>query len=244
MKYLVDLDGTLLLENGPAVGAVAFVAELVRRNCDFRVMTNSIRSPRAISERLQNAGMAIPETRILNPIAAINGFLSDCGIRSAWIVGSAAEVAQVNAAQETEHPELLILLDFEKENCAYAELQRVFALLQRGVPAIAASGSPWYLRDGHKRLDTGAFVRLLESATGMPIRIFGKPSGEYFAEGIRALGGSAQDITVVGDDWSTDIAGGSHARCRTTLVATGKYRAGDEARCPPDRLVATLAELL
>lgn len=244
MNYLVDLDGTLLLGNGTGAGAREFVGEITRRGCGFRVMTNSIAAPHAVSDRLRKSGLDIPETLILNPIAAINGFLSGRGIRSAFIVGSAAEADQINVPHETETPEILILLDFEKQNCAYAELQRIFAFVQRGVPAIAASGSPWYLRDGIKHLDTGAFVRLLEGASGTPVRVFGKPSEEYFAEGIRALGVPARDITVVGDDWSTDISGGARSGCRTALITAGKYRTGDEAQCPPDLLISSLAELL
>jgi ribonucleotide monophosphatase NagD (HAD superfamily) len=182
MKLLLDLDGTLLDGNAANGDSVEFMAELRRRGIDFRVMTNSVKAPPQIRARLGAVGIDVPAAAILNPIGAINERLRKDKIERAFIVGSAAEIEQVEAVQDAERPQAILLLDFEKENADYAALS--------------------------------------------------------------SLGASAAETTVVGDDWSTDIAGAAACGCRGVLIRTGKYRAGDELRCSPARTIDRLMELL
>ncbi|NLF49654.1 MAG: HAD hydrolase-like protein [Leptolinea sp.] len=244
MKYLIDLDGTLMDQTKPNLDAVEFISELRLRKTDFRIMTNSIKSPGVIAERLNNAGMAVAADHILNPITAINSFLDNNGVKSAYIVGSVSEIEQVNVRHSDHDPEYVALLDFEKNNTTYDELQRIFVLIQKGVPVISASGSLFYFKDSGKYLDTGSFVNLLERAAGIEIRILGKPSREYFQAGLHSLKANCQEVTVIGDDWNTDIQGATNASCFAILVRSGKYQPGDELKCKPTRVVNTLMEII
>jgi ribonucleotide monophosphatase NagD (HAD superfamily) len=53
--------------------------------------------------------------------------------------------------------------------------------------------------------------------------VLGKPSTDFFALAAGSLGVSIQECVVVGDDATTDIAGGREAGARTVQVRTGKY---------------------
>jgi ribonucleotide monophosphatase NagD (HAD superfamily) len=77
----------------------------------------------------------------------------------------------------------------------------------------------------------------------MPIKILGKPSLEYFSAGITLLDSEPSDITVVGDDWSTDICGATNAGCKSVLLKTGKYKPGDEYNCEPEKAVSNLMDI-
>lgn len=187
MKFLIDLDGTLMDQTKPNLDAVEFMSELPRRKIPFRIMTNSIKSPVVIAERLNNAGMAVAADHILNPITAINSFLDKNGVKSAYIVGSENEIEQVNVRHSDQNPEFIALLDFEKNNITYDALQRIFVLIQEGVPVISASSLSFYFKNTIKYLDTGSFVSLFEKAAGKEIKILGKPSWEYFQAGLYSL---------------------------------------------------------
>jgi len=243
MKYLIDLDGTILNGRNANVDSVQFMKELQTRRIEYRIMTNSIKAPAEIVTRLKEAGIDIPVDAILNPINVVNNYLIINKIYSAYIVGSSSERNQVCIGHSTQGPQVIILLDFEKDNVSYCELQHIYEFIQRGVPVISASGSPYYLKNGIKYLDTGAFVQMFSRASNSDIKILGKPSEDYFKAGIASLRENADDITVVGDDYSTDIQGAKTTLCKTVLLRSGKYKPGDEDKCEPDKVVNALMEI-
>lgn len=242
MRYLIDLDGTLL--NGTEVidGAVEFIEGLQKDKIEFLIMTNSIKSPKLVSERLMNVGITVSPEYILNPITAINNYLLSNNITSAYIVGSPLEIEQVNTPHDTKTPEMIILLDFEKESFGYDTLQEIFELICRGIPVITASRSTFYLGGDRKKLDTGAFVALLESTRQCSVEVFGKPSTSYFLEGVNILKADNRNVTVMGDDISTDIKGALDSGLNAVLVQSGKYRDGDEKTFPGIRSIKSLRE--
>ena len=128
MKYLIDLDGTLLNGDNSINNSVKFISELQQRYIDFLIMTNSIKSPQLIKDRLYKVGINISNEQILNPIIAINEYLKSEQIQRAYIVGSKLEVEQVAVSQNKTNPQIIVLLDFEKENISYNDLQNVFVL--------------------------------------------------------------------------------------------------------------------
>jgi HAD superfamily hydrolase (TIGR01458 family) len=243
MKLLLDLDGTLLDYKKPNLDAIPFMEEVSRRKIHYKIMTNSIRSPLAIKDRLESAGIHVNVDDILNPITAINQYLEAKQIKEVYFVGSSAEIDQATAHQNTTDPDAIVLLDFEKNNITYSELQQIFLIAQRGTPMLAASNSPWYSKDGRKQMDTGSFVSLFAAATGNEIVILGKPSKEYFAVGISSLDANPDDVFVIGDDWKTDINGATEAGCRSILVKSGKYQPADELKCNPTRVISHLMEI-
>lgn len=244
MKYLIDLDGTLL--NGTEVvdGALEFISYLQREQINFLIMTNSIKSPTLVSKRLSNVGVEVSPQLILNPITAINNYLVNNNITSAYVVGSPLEIQQVITPHNGETPEIIILLDFEKESYGYDKLQEIFEFICRGLPVITASKSPFYLSGERKKLDTGAFVALLESTGLCSIEVFGKPSISYFTQGVNMLSADKSEITVIGDDITTDIKGAMDTGINAILVQTGKYNKGDEVILPQVRCVKSLLECI
>lgn len=244
LSYIIDIDGTLMDSDRPLDGAVEFIRRLNDDGADYLLMTNSIRTPEKQAERLTRAGLAVERGRILNPIAAINEYLARRGIERARIVGSEEEIEQVRAAHDGKDNEITILLDFEKGNKGYDDLQDILGDIEKGIEVISASASPYYVRSGAKRIDTGAFVGLLESVGGVRIRNFGKPSEAYFEAAGSILRSGKSDVFVIGDDWSTDIKGANDWGANSILVKTGKYKEGDEERETPTALIDSLSEML
>lgn len=244
MKYIIDLDGTLLSGEQANLDSVVFINSLQAENRDFIIMTNSIKSPQLIQQKLDKVGIAIETAQIMNPINAINSYLKHNHFQTAYVVGTQLEIDQLEVAICQDRPEIVILLDFEKGNIAYNGLQVVYDLINEGIPVITASLSPYYLKNDKKVLDTGAFVRLLEAASNITIEVFGKPSPEYFKAGLRLLNASPDEVLVIGDDWQTDAKGASAIGCKTVLLQSGKYKTGDEALVPEALCVENLMAIL
>jgi phospholysine phosphohistidine inorganic pyrophosphate phosphatase len=242
-KLLIDLDGTLLNGFSEINESRQFITKLQTNKIEFLIMTNSIKSPKEIKKRLINIGIDIVEKRILNPISAINSYLDSQSITKAYIVGSKLEINQVLAIQDKSNPEIIILLDFEKENINYNELQSLFTLIQKNIPIIAASGSPYYIKSDLHYLDTGAFVKLLENAGSITIDIFGKPSKCYYNEGRKLLNCDPKNILVIGDDWRTDITGALESGFNAVLVKSGKYKPKDEKNIQGLKCIESLQEI-
>ena len=244
MKYLIDLDGTIINGKNGNRDSVQFINELQRKNAQFVIMTNSIKSPQVILKQLEEIGISLPLNCILNPISTINSFLKIKHLKKPYIVGNISEIEQVILKHENTDPEIIILLDCERNNTSYDDLQNLFSFIQNGIPVISASDSTFYIKNSKKYLDTGAFVKLLESAGDIKIEIFGKPSVAFFNAGISLLEANPKDITVIGDDWSTDIIGATNCGCNSILIKSGKYSPGDENKCKPIRTVKKLMEII
>ncbi|MBN2794733.1 MAG: HAD hydrolase-like protein [Clostridia bacterium] len=230
MKYIIDLDGTLLNGTQPNLDSVLFMHYLIEHQIDFIIMTNSIKSPEKIMERLKVVGIYVSQEQIMNPIVAMNAYLENKGYKNAYVVGSFLETQQVKVPLEDESPEIILLLDFEKENMGYDILQKIFHWMEAGIPVVTASRSLYYLKDHKKQLDTGAFVTLLEQVSGQNIEVFGKPSFRYFESGIALLKTTKEQVTVIGDDYQTDMLGALNAGCQGILLQSGKYEQGDEEK--------------
>ncbi len=91
-------------------------------------------------------------------------------------------------------------------------------------------------------LDTGAFVKLLESAGSIKVDIFGKPSKFYFTEGRKLLNCDSDDIFVIGDDWRADITGAVESGFNALLIKSGKYKLDDKKNNPKIKCIGSLLE--
>lgn len=243
-KLLIDLDGTLVNGLIPINQSSEFLQILEKNNIEFLVMTNSIKSPMAIKSRLSGTGIEIPLFSIINPIVAINSYLARNNFNRALIVGSEQEKLQVRAAHDLANPEIILLLDFEKRNYSFSDLQDIYELIQRGIPIIAASGSPFYKSGDVNKLDTGAFVSLFEHAGNIKIEIFGKPSEYYYKEALEILDCRPDEVLAIGDDWKTDAQGAISSGFNAILVRSGKYQDRDEDKLPGVRSINSLLEVL
>ena len=68
-----------------------------------------------------------------------------------------------------------------------------------------------------------AFARAI-SFSSFSLKVCGKPGVPFFKEGLKALGLSAEEVVMVGDDVVSDVGGAQKAGIRGVLVRTGKFR--------------------
>ncbi len=114
-----------------------------------------------------------------------------------------------------------------------------------GAGIIAMQKGRYFVGADGYHIDTGAFVKLLEYATGKEAIVLGKPSKEFFSLALRSCSCTADQAVVVGDDVTTDIAGAKAIGSLAILVKTGKAAGsnvgvGGES---PDIIIDSIAEL-
>lgn len=243
MAYLIDIDGTLMNASVVNEGAAEFIKDINSDGTRYLLMTNSIKRLDVQKNRLRSVGIGVKDNCIINPIVAINRYLEGKGIERARIIGTQDEIAQVNVEYAESDAEIVILLDFEKGDKGYRDLQGILDEMEKGVEVITASISPYYFKDGSKTIDTGAFVGLLENVSGKRIINFGKPAKAYFDIAASMLKEELKSIYVIGDDWSTDIKGANDWGAKSILVKSGKYNSGDEDKESPSILINSLIDM-
>jgi len=234
MNVILDIDGTLIEGERAINHSQSLLKTLKETGHQYLLATNSIKNKFLQKTRLEKAGLLVDEEQIFNPIESINQYLSAHQAHKIYVVGSEREIQQIHGVQSEKDPELIILLDFERINIDYHQLQNLVDLIENGCPVFSASRSPYYLKNGKKHLDTGAFTTLLEAVIDREIPVFGKPSVSYYHQARQKFRQPSLDTWVVGDDWKNDILAGKDAGMKTILVTSGKYRLGDEKKCMPD----------
>ncbi len=223
--FLIDLDGTLYFKNEPYPGAIEVVNYLRRANYQLRFLTNTTaKTPKMLHEQMQEMGFDVARNEIFNATYACLLYLrSQPQISCHFMVDAAVKAFFSEIPMDAASPDFVVVGDYGTQ-FDYASLNHAFRLLMDGAELIALQRAPYWFSPDGMRLDCGAFVALLEYATGKTAKIMGKPSELFFRTALADLRLSASEVVVVGDDITTDIFGAQNMEMRSVLVKTGKFR--------------------
>jgi glycerol-1-phosphatase len=249
---LIDLDGVVWVGREMVPGAVETLAALLAGGMDVVFVTNnSVKQPSAYAARLREAGVEIPDDRVLTGGAATARLAAErIG------PGGTAFVIGAPGFKETVAAAGLKLLEGEAARSAdavvvsahrefdYAELLTATRALQAGAALFGTSRDPTLPMPGGPWPGTGATLAAVETASGKHAETAGKPE-PYLFDQARALIPEASRVAIVGDRIASDIEGGRRAGLATVLVLTGaSTRAEAEAATPPpDHVIDDLPAL-
>jgi HAD superfamily hydrolase (TIGR01458 family) len=256
---LLDMDGVVVRRGEPLPGAAEAVAALIRQGVPFRLLTNSsLWCRQSLAHKLLGAGVPIGSDRIVTALSA-TAALS----RRRWPDRPLYVLATPDALREFEGQWLLsdaeattagattaaVIVGDAGAGFTWERLNAAFRLVRGGAQLVAMHRNPWWLTPGGPTLDSGAFVRALEFATGRRALLVGKPAQAIFRAAVDSLAaevgrGLAPDaVLMVGDDLQTDVAGARRAGLRTALVLTGKH-GPDDLEAARGRGTAALPDLV
>lgn len=243
---LMDLDGTLYFKGEPYPGAVKAVKRLRRKGYRFRFLTNTTaKTPKALHAHMRQTGFEVDEHEIFNATYACLRYLrSKPRARCHFMVDDSVKAYFKEIPEDDAAPDYVVIGDCG-EGFSFRALNHAFRLLRNGAELIALQkGMYWFAPDG-VYLDCGAFVTLLEAASGKTAEVMGKPSGTFFNLALESLQIDRRAAVVVGDDLLTDIAGAAEADMRSVLVKTGKFKAGqlEDAPAAPTWTVESVSQL-
>jgi HAD superfamily hydrolase (TIGR01458 family) len=142
-------------------------------------------------------------------------------------------------------PADVVVLGGACDDFSYAALNDVFRMVTEGAALVAMHRNLYWRTDEGLQLDAGAFLAGLELAAGTTAIVCGKPSPEFFAEAVAALGTPPERTAMVGDDVVNDVLGAQAAGLVGVLVRTGKFRPSDLDRDDgtPDIVIDSIADL-
>lgn len=238
---LLDIDGTLLSADREIPGAAGVVAALGAREVPFRLITNTTRRPRsAIARVLTDAGFEVDPDHILTPSVLARRRVLDSGETRASLLVAPATLEDLDGirAVEDDGPADWVVVGDLGAGFTFDVLDGAMRRLLDGARLLALQKNRYWHDGSALRIDAGPFVAALEYAAGVTAEVVGKPSVEFFRLAAADLGvDDPGAIAMVGDDVTTDVAGGHAHGCRTIQVRTGKFRDSDLERSPAADIV-------
>jgi HAD superfamily hydrolase (TIGR01458 family) len=223
---LVDVEGVLTVSWEPLPGIPEAFADLRARGVSMRLATNTTTLTRSdVAARLGRGGIDVDPDQILTAPTATATYLrrahpgARCLLLNQGDLGP--DLAGIDLVEDG--PIDVVLMGGAGPNYSYELLNRAFLALLDGAAFVAMHRNlSWRTKDG-MLLDGGAFVAGLEEAAGVAATVVGKPSPEFFSAGLGALGLSAGEVAMIGDDVRSDVLAAQAVGMTGVLVRTGKF---------------------
>jgi len=247
---LLDIDGVLTVSWRPLPGAVAAVTRLREAGFAVALVTNTTSRTRAwMASTLSEAGFGVGTDDILTAPAVTAAYLARHypGARCALLNSGdiAEDLAGVTIINDDATAPDVVILGGAGPEFSYAALNRVFGYLLGGARLVAMGRNLYWRTEAGLQLDTGSFLPGLERAAGVTAEVTGKPAAAFFATAVAALGATAAETVMVGDDIEADVLAAQQHGITGVLVRTGKYRPGTLENAPgtPDHVIDSVAGL-
>ena len=253
--FLLDMDGTLYLDDRLFPGAADFLAKIRACGGKYLFLTNnSSKGVDAYVAKMTRLGVPAAPADFLTSVDALIVFLertygAAVKKKKMYVVGTRSFCAQLAAAGFllTETPDddtEILILGFDRE-LTYRKLEDACRLLVRGgqksdarqaknaLPAVDyyATNPDWVCPTAFGSVpDCGSMAWMLEKATGRLPKFIGKPEPEMALLAMAQCGCSAAETLLIGDRLYTDIACGNRAGVDTAFVLSGEGTLADLAK--------------
>lgn len=232
--FLLDMDGTIYVENKLIPGAKDFLDILKKQGKDYVFLTNnSSKSIKNYLEKLHSLDISADESNMFTSGQATSFYLKKMNKKAKlYVVGTEAfknDLAKdgftivENIEQEIDY----LVVGFDTE-LNYEKIENACELIDRNVNYIATNPDlicP--IKDERFIPDCGAICNMLETATKKTPFYIGKPRKEMVEIVSKFKNIDLKDIAVIGDRLYTDIACGINAGVTSVLVLTGETKKED-----------------
>lgn len=248
---LLDLDGTLYIDNQVIDGAVDAVSRLRQQGYHLRFLTNTTtRSQADLYQQLVCMGFSLDVNELISaPVAAVlelRTLQQSLGRRlKIWpVVAQAIEADFAEFERDELTPDFIVIGDIGDAWDA-ALIDRLFAAMHNGAKLIALHKNRFWQTQNNLKVDIGFYVAGLEYVTGQTAQIMGKPSASFFNRVLADAHVAPDHVVLVGDDLDSDVGGAQRHGMAGLLVKTGKFRQQylEQSPIQPDGILTSIAEL-
>lgn len=249
MGFLIDMDGVIYRGSELIPGAIEFVDLLNDKDVPYMFLTNnSQRTPMDIATRLQRLGFQVSQDHVFTSALATATYIAQHKPQgTAFVIGEGGllnALDRVGIAIIDHNPDFVVV--GEGRTITLESIEKAVQMVINGAKLIATNLDPSCpTQDGGVRPGCGAFVKMVEEATGIKAFSPGKPSPVIFRAARKHLGLSSGETIMVGDTMETDILGGNQLGFRTVLVLSGGTKRSDLTRFAyaPDVMIESVAEI-
>ena len=226
--FLLDLDGTLYLDEQLFDGAREFLATLRAQGRRYLFLTNnSSRGAQTYVQKLARLGVARTQADFLTAVDATIADLRRTQPGALlYVFGTASFREQLAAAGLRVTDRLqngigALVVGFDTE-LTFQKLEDACILLGQGVDFIATNPD-WVCPTWYGFVpDCGSVCEMLTRATGRRARFIGKPEPAMVQLALQRTRTPPEQAVLIGDRLYTDIACGENAGIDTILVLSGE----------------------
>ena len=250
--FLLDMDGTIYLDNELFDGTLDFLSEVKARGGKYLFVTNnSSKSVDAYVNKLQGLGISVDETNFLTSTDATILYLkANYPDKCFYAMGTDSFLKQlrksdINIVTDITDDVFGLIISNDNE-LTFKKLDDACRLLTRGVGAYIATNPDWVCPTSFGYVpDCGSFAWMLEKATGKAPYFIGKPRPEMLTLAMEKYGYSKDESLMVGDRVYTDIASGYNAGIDTVFVLSGEgtLKDAENSDTKPTYIMQNIREL-
>ena len=244
---LLDIDGVLHVSLQPIRGAAETLHWLEQQGYQTCFVTNTTTSSRAsLVQKLHAIGLPLPEERVMTaPVATANYIRQHYPGKRCWLLTKGNTAHDFSGIELVDDHADIVAIGGAEELLTYEAMNSAFRMLMDGAVLLATHANLYWRTTEGLQLDSGAYVRALEIATGKQAIILGKPDHAFFEQALQSIGVPAHEAVMVGDDIENDIGGAQQAGLRGVLVCTGKHNASSPQleRIKPDAILPSIVDV-
>ncbi|MEZ3161552.1 HAD-IIA family hydrolase [Microbacterium sp. BWT-B31] len=247
--WLTDMDGVLVRENRPILGAAELLAQWRDTGTPFLVLTNNpIFTPRDLSARLARSGLDVPEESIWTSALATADFLhSQLPGGTAFVIGEAGLTTALHEAgyiMTESQPDYVVV--GETRQYSFEAITKAIRFIGAGARFIVTNPDATGPTPSGVVPATGSFAALITKATGKEPYVVGKPNPMMFRSALNRIGAHSENTGMIGDRMDTDVVAAIEAGLHSVLVLTGISDRAEIERYPfrPDEVLDSVADLL
>ncbi|MDR1892599.1 MAG: HAD-IIA family hydrolase [Oscillospiraceae bacterium] len=249
--FLLDMDGTIYIDDRFIDGAAAFLAAVRQTKRQYLFLTNnSSKGPDAYIKKLAEMGLAAAETDFVTSADVTLAYLRErYADRVLYVVGTESLKNHFRrgglTVTDTPRPDVgALVLGFDTE-LTFRKIEDACILLNRGMDYIATHPDMVCPTGYGSVPDCGALAAMLESATDRKPLVLGKPKPEMVYAAMKKAGALPEETVLIGDRLHTDIACGVNAGIDTVLVLSGEATQADaeKSEVKPTLILKSVAEI-
>jgi len=229
--FLIDMDGVIYKGSDPIPGAVKFINNLRENGYPFLFLTNnSQRTSRDVCYKLRKIGFNVSDEDIFTCGMATARYLATRKENgTAYVIGEGGllnELHKFGYSIVEDHPDYVII--GEGRTIMLESVDKAINMIMNGSKLIATNLDPnCPVGNGKYRAGCGAFVAMIEVATGKQAFSVGKPSPVMMRMARKVLGLATAQTIVIGDTMGTDILGAGTMGFTTVLTLSGVTNKSD-----------------
>lgn len=227
------MDGVLVRGQTPIPGAPEFIADLVRTETPFLVLTNNpIYTPRDLQHRLALQGLNLPDGHLFTAALATAQFLSQQRPNgTAFAIGESgltSALHDVGYVLTNVDPDYVVL--GETNSYQFEQITHAIRLIAAGARFVATNPDTSGPSEKGIQPACGAMAALIEAVTNVKPYFVGKPNPLMMRSALNFIGEHSENTIMVGDRMDTDVIGGIEAGMETILVLSGLTKRTDIER--------------
>ena len=248
--FLLDMDGTIYLDEDLFDGSLDFINTLIENKTPYIFLTNN--SSKNINDYVNKLNrLNIPGTKenLFTSGNAMGLYLNkNYPNKKVYLVGTDSlydQLKEYHINFDDQNPDIVVV-GFDRE-LNYQKLEKACEFLDNGAIFLATNCDLVCPIKNHRYIpDCGSMCQMITNATGKTPTYIGKPSPEMIYILSNKLNIETSKIAMVGDRVYTDITAGFNANAYTICVLSGEstMETINNSTVKPDLIVDSVKDLI